>query len=102
MRTERDNISTYLEVDEIPIKVEFVLEGWIDIAGTMDASLGVPVLCRDDMYAEKILANTDRGLDRSVMSRDLIDLAMMIREWGPIPEAAWSKTFDAYGPAVRS
>ncbi|MEG3190931.1 nucleotidyl transferase AbiEii/AbiGii toxin family protein [Lysobacter sp. D1-1-M9] len=100
VRTERDKISTYLEVDDIPIKVEFVLEARIDIAGAIDASLGVPVLSRDDMYAEKILANADRGLDRSVMSRDLIDLAMMIQGWGPIPETAWNKTFDAYGPAV--
>lgn len=100
VRTERDRISTYLETDEVPIKVEFVLEGRIDIAGAMDDTLGVPLLSRVDMYAEKILANADRGLDRSTMSRDLIDLAMMIRGWGPIPTVAWSKTFDAYGVAV--
>ncbi|MBA3485863.1 MAG: nucleotidyl transferase AbiEii/AbiGii toxin family protein [Lysobacter sp.] len=95
VRTERDKISTYLEIDGIPIKVEFVLEARIDIGGAMDASLCVPVLSRQDMDAEKILANADRGPDRSVMSRDIIDLAMMIRGWGPIPEAAWSKSFDS-------
>lgn len=52
------------------------------------------------MYAEKLLANTDRGLDRSTMSRDLIDLGMMIRGWGPIPAGAWAKAQQAYGSAV--
>ncbi len=101
VRTERDRISTYLEFDEVPIKVEFVLEGRIDIAGAMDVTLGVPVLSRVDMYAENLLANTDRGLDRSTMSRDMIDLAMMIQGWGPVPDAAWRKTHDAYGAAVH-
>jgi hypothetical protein len=31
--------------------------------------LSVPALHRDDMYAEKLLANADRALDRSQMSR---------------------------------
>lgn len=101
VRTDRDKISTYLEIDNAPVKVEFVLEGRIGLDGTMDPNLRVPVLSRDDMYAEKLLANTDRGLDRATMSRDLIDLAMMIRAWGPIPEAAWLKGEQAYGSAVH-
>lgn len=27
--------------------------------------------------------------------------ATPIREWGPVPDAAWSKTYDAYGAAVH-
>ena len=100
VRTERDKISTFLQVDETPIKVEFVLEGRIQIDGASDSALGVPVLNRADMYAEKLLANTDRGLDRSQMSRDLIDLAMMIQAWGPIPVAALQKATAAYGDAI--
>ena len=83
VRTERDKISTRALVDEIQIKVEFVLEGRIKITGAVDSEVGVPVLDRTDMYAEKLLANEDRCLDRSVMNRDAIDLAMMIHYWGP-------------------
>ena len=100
VRTHRDKISTYLEIDEVPIRVEFVLEGRIDLNGALDPALGVPVLCRDDLYAEKLLANADRALDRSQMSRDLIDLGMMIDAWGPIPATALKKAVDAYGQAI--
>lgn len=100
VRTHRDKISTYLEIDEVPIRVEFVLEGRIDLDGALDPALGVPVLCRDDLYAEKLLANADRALDRSQMSRDLIDLGMMIDAWGPIPATALKKAVDAYGQAI--
>lgn len=101
VRTQRDKISTFLDVDDVPIRVEFVLEGRIAIDGALDPELGVPVLARDDMYAEKLLANADRALDRSQMSRDLIDLAMMIRVWGPIPATALAKAEAAYGQAIR-
>ena len=100
VRTQRDKISTYLEIDGLPIRVEFVLEGRIALGGTFDAALGIPLLDRADMYAEKLLANADRALDRSQMSRDIIDLAMMIRHWGPIPEVALDKARGAYGQAV--
>lgn len=100
VRTQRDKISTFLEVDQAPVRVEFVLEARIDISGAMDPLLGVPVLDRNDMYDEKLLANADRALDRSQMSRDLIDLAMMIDAWGPIPSAALAKAEAAYGQAI--
>lgn len=100
VRTHRDKISAFLEIDEVPIKVEFVLEGRIEIGGTFHPELGVPCLDRNDMYAEKLLANTDRAMDRSQMSRDLIDLAMMIQAWGPIPAAALKKAEAAYGQAI--
>jgi hypothetical protein len=62
-----------------------------------------PMLSRVDMYAEKLLANADRGLDRSTGSRDIIDLAMVIRNGGPIPRMSWQKARQAYGDyAVRA
>ncbi len=100
VRTQRDKISTFLEIDDAPVRVEFVLEGRIDVDGALDPELSVPVLHRDDMYAEKLLANTDRALDRSQMSRDLIDLAMMIKAWGPIPATALEKAEAAYGRSI--
>lgn len=101
VRTERDKIFTRILVDQMPIKLEFVLEGRIDLQGQVDPTLGVPVLARDDMYAEKLLATADRGLDASTMGRDLIDLAMMIDGWGAVPAVAWEKTEVAYGSAIR-
>ncbi len=46
------------------------------------------------------LANVDRALDRSVMSRDLIELAMMLHTWGPVPTSALEKARKPYGDAV--
>lgn len=101
IRTQRDKISTYLSIDDTPVRVEFVLEGRIPISGQPHPQLAVPVLDRSDMYAEKLLANADRVLDRSQRSRDLIDLAFMIQAWGPIPTAAVEKATGAYGDAIR-
>lgn len=100
VRTERDKIFARAVVDGIPIKVEFVLEGRISIGGKLDSELGVPVLERADMYAEKLLANADRCLDASALSRDAIDLAMMINHWGPIPQEAWDKAVAVYADDI--
>tara|TARA_R110000868_G_scaffold221395_1_gene472963 strand:+ start:389 stop:991 length:603 start_codon:yes stop_codon:yes gene_type:complete len=84
----------------MPIKFEIVRESRISLSGAVDARLGVPQLARDDMYTEKLLANADRWPDRAVLSRDIIDLSIMISRWGPIPEAAWEKARTAYGVTV--
>jgi hypothetical protein len=97
VRTERDKIFTVLQMDGIPVKVELVREGRVAIEGEVNLALNVPVLSRSDMYTQKLLANADRGLDKSVMSRDIIDLAMMIQGWGDIPAPAWAKAHAAYG-----
>jgi len=100
VRADRYGIRTILEVDGAPIKIEIVSEGRIKINGDIHPEFHVPTLSREDMYAEKLLANADRGLDRSTMSRDIIDLAMMIDGWGGIPDAAWEKAKSAYGNQV--
>lgn len=97
IRTDQYKIYTVLEVDGVPLKVELVREGRVTIEGAMDPELQVPVLNRVDLYAQKLLANADRGLDRSVLSRDIIDLAMMIRGWGDLPSLSWAKAYQAYG-----
>lgn len=100
VRADRYGIRTVLEVDGIPIKVEMVSKGRIAIEGEVDPVFQVPTLSRADMYAEKLLANADRGRDKSVMSRDIIDLAMMIDRWGQIPALSWMKVYVAYGAHV--
>ena len=101
MQSDQYGIRTFLDVEGMPIKLEIVREARIGLSGSMNADYGVPILARDDMYAEKLLANDDRWRDASVMSRDIIDLSMMISRWGPISEGAWAKAEDAYGKSVR-
>jgi hypothetical protein len=51
------------------------------------------------MATSKLLANSDRSMDDSVFSRDLVDLAMMEPK-SPLLRAAAAKAETAYGPAV--
>jgi hypothetical protein len=53
------------------------------------------------MFAEKLLANADRCHDRSIAYRDAIDLGMLIRGYGSIPDAAVQKTTKAYGQDIK-
>ena len=100
VRADRYGIRTVLEVDGTPIKVEIVSEARIEIQGSSHPVFRVPTLSHEDMYAEKLLANADRGLDKATMSRDIIDLAMMIDNWGEIPNPSWEKAKAAYGEHV--
>jgi hypothetical protein len=102
VRKDRDKISTIINAGEgeRPIKLELVLEGRIPLSGQRIPGIPVPTLSRVDLYAEKILANADRWPDASVMYRDAIDLAMMVDQWGPIPQEAIDKAAGAYGTAA--
>lgn len=100
VRADRYGIRTFVRMEGIPIKFEIVSEGRIDITGSIDPIFGVPTLSREDMYAEKLLANADRYGDMSVASRDAIDLAMLIEHWGNVPDQAWFKVRRAYGLSI--
>lgn len=101
VRADQYGIRTLIGVGDVAIKFEIVREARIQLEGAIDDRYGVPVLSRDCMYAEKLLANADRWADRAVLSRDIIDLSMMISRWGPVPDAAWAIAEDAYGDTVR-
>lgn len=101
VRADQYGIRTQIEADGTRIRFEIVREGRIDLSGAIDKSLCVPLLSCTDMYCEKLLANADRYADTAVLSRDMIDLSMMISRWGPIPEAAWAKAEGAYGESAR-
>ena len=79
VRSDQYGIRTKVFVEGKPIKFEIVLEGRIGLAkpGKKDSVLGVATLTKLDMAASKLLANSDRGLDRGVHCRDVIDLAML-------------------------
>lgn len=100
--TDQYKIVTALEFNTSKIKLEILSEGRMPLQGCMHPDLGVPVLSREDMFAQKLLANTDRGLDKATANRDAIDLAMMIRNWGAIPQESWDKAESAYGESMRT
>jgi hypothetical protein len=99
-RSDQYGIRAVLGSADAVIKFEIVREARIELSAGTDAISGVPLLCRDDLYAEKLLANTDRGLDRSTLHRDYFDLSMMCSRWGPVPDSAWNKARQAYGSAI--
>ncbi|WP_209313651.1 nucleotidyl transferase AbiEii/AbiGii toxin family protein, partial [Jannaschia formosa] len=100
VRSDRDGIRTAMRVGDIVVKFEIVLEGRIPLSGARNATLGVPVLDRESLFAEKLLANDDRWADRGTMNRDIIDLAMMISRWGPVPDTSRETARGAYGKRV--
>ena len=101
VRANRDAVRTVIQSQGANIKVEFVREVRIDLEGAMDLRYGLPVLSRKHMYAEKLMANSDRWYAPDVASRDILDLSIMISRWGAIPEEAWMIAEEAYGNKVR-
>lgn len=88
---------------ERPIKFEIVFESRI----TMDEPrpderiCGAWRLTAVDLVASKLMANADRWPDDSVMSRDLIDLAMMA-PGASMMAAGRAKAELAYGSSIAS
>jgi hypothetical protein len=83
--------------------VELIREARIELdPGEKPPWSPVDCLSIADCYAEKLLANSDRWADRQILSRDLIDLAVLRGKLGPIPEGAWRKTEAAYKSAPRA
>ena len=101
IRSDQYGIRTKVFVQGKPIKFEIVLEGRVSLAkpGKKDSILGVSTLTKLDMAASKLLANSDRGLDRGMHCRDLIDLAMLNLSRSEFTEAT-TKTKAAYGEAI--
>jgi Nucleotidyl transferase AbiEii toxin, Type IV TA system len=62
---------------------------------------GVATLTPLDAAASKLLANSDRWRDDSVLSRDLIDLAMMTPSRALLRQAI-AKAQGAYGAAIET
>ena len=102
VRADQYGIRSFVKVLDKNIKFEIVLEGRIhfDEPSATDAILGVSCLTAVDLLASKLLANSDRGSDASIFSRDLIDMAMMQfsnHEWSH----AYLKATTAYGPTIK-
>ena len=102
VRADMYGIRTFLRVDGQPVKFEVIFEGRIPLTGEARSPFPVDVLTRPSCFAEKLLANADRGRDPSANARDLIDLAFMAANW---PEedlrTGMATAQSAYGDAVR-
>jgi hypothetical protein len=101
VRADQYGIRTIVSANGARLKFEIVREARIDIAG--DRVAGIPVRCltRRHCFAEKFLANADRGLDESTLSRDAVDLAHMIEGWSrQDADAGIALATAAYGNAI--
>lgn len=103
VRADQYGMRTLLQVDGADIKFEIVLEGRIELEapGADDRQCGVATLTPLDMVTSKLLANSDRWRDDAVMSRDLIDLAMMAPPKA-LMKLAMAKAQVAYGDSVAA
>ena len=101
VRADQYGIRTAVSVDGQPIKFEIILEGRIklDAPTPCDHICGIATLTSLDMATSKLLANSDRGNDDGVFSRDLIDLAMMSPSLALLREAV-VKAEAAYGQSI--
>ncbi|MFO1205709.1 MAG: nucleotidyl transferase AbiEii/AbiGii toxin family protein [Burkholderiales bacterium] len=82
VRAYRYGIRTFLDVGGHKVKMEIVNEGRIGLHGESCAGIPVPCLDKAACFAEKFLANADRGDDNAALGRDVIDLAFMVEGWG--------------------
>lgn len=102
MRIDQYGIRFPVEFGANLIRVELIREARIALdPGIRPAWSAVDCLTLTDCYAEKILANSDRWADRQILSRDLIDLSILRKRIGPVPERSWEKTERAYRSAAR-
>ena len=100
IRADRYGIRALLDVEGTALKLDIVSEGRIALQGQEVEAIPVPVLNRDCLFAEKLLANADRWASPETHSRDVIDLAYMVDAWGAIPTAAFDAARRAYGPSI--
>ena len=102
-RVDQYGIRCAVGIDEVPVKFEIVFEGRISLADPLpdDRICGVWTMTLEDLTATKLMANADRWADDSTMSRDLIDLAMLV-EGGNVPVAGVEKARGAYGTSIDS
>lgn len=99
-RSDRDGVRNFVDVEGTPVKLELVQEARIPFDASDRAICGIATLSLVDLWAEKFLANTDRGLDGATHHRDAIDLLALEHRFGPPPATAIAKACSAYGDAV--
>jgi len=101
VRADQYGIRTVVSTNGVGLKFEIIREARIDVAGDKVARIPVRCLTRRHCFAEKFLANADRGLDESTLSRDAVGLAHMIEGWSwQDADAGLALATAAYGEAI--
>ena len=101
VRIDQYGIRTWLGSPNTQLKFEIIREARIDLSSRRLAGIPVGCLDRPTSFAEKFLANADRGLDASTLSRDAIDLAFMMAGWSQADAVAGIRIArDAYGKDI--
>ena len=101
VRGDQYGVRTAIQCATLKLKFEIVREARIALEGATIPRLPVSCLTRKHCFAEKFLANADRGMDASTLSRDAVDLAFMIEGWGARDAAAGAALARvAYGPTI--
>ena len=101
VRGDQYGIRTALQCATQRLKFEIVREARIGLEGATIPRLPVSCLTHAHCFAEKFLANADRGMDASTLARDVVDLAFMIEGWGASGAAAGADLARvAYGPTI--
>lgn len=96
IKIDRDKITFAVELDDLIVKFEIILEARIQLGSpTFHDWVNVPCLSFEDSCTEKLLANSDRWIDKAIESRDLIDLAIL-RNQAPIPFSSYEHAESAY------
>lgn len=94
--TDQYGVRLLVEINQVPIKLEIIAEVRFELDEPRFPSWSpVPCLSLNDCLTSKLLANADRYLDRSVESRDLIDLAVL-RLHTELSQRAIAKAENAY------
>lgn len=98
IRADRDAIRALLEGPGRPIKLEIInFPNTLLLADTQQDLFPIPCVSREGCFATKLTANADRYQS---YIKDILDLCMMRRAWGPIPQPAWDTACDEYGRQV--
>lgn len=101
VRADQYGLRTMVDAGGVPIKFEIIFEARVtlDPPSPSDRICGVSTLTLLDLATTKLLANSDRWVDDSVFSRDLIDLAMLDCPT-PVRRRSLEKARGAYGESV--
>ncbi len=98
IRADRDAIRALLEGPGHPIKLEIIHFNNEAIKADPRSQLfPIPFVGKEGCFSTKLTANADRYMNHR---KDILDLCMMRREWGEIPEAAWEIACEEYGEGV--
>jgi hypothetical protein len=98
IRTDRDAIRALLEGPRRPIKLEIInFPNTLLLADKPQNLFPIPCVSREGCFATKLTANADSYQSHI---KDILDLCMMRRAWGPIPQPAWDSACDEYGHQV--